>query len=76
MTSADTNTFAALGKAWCTFTTANATFSCWGVWLGEADDKLVFTPELTNDGVGKYAGWNVEGLLPDQWTKIPLIEDK
>lgn len=55
------------------FITANSTFSWWGAWLGDAEDKLVFAPELTNDVVGKYAGWGFDGLLPDTWITVASI---
>lgn len=49
------------------FITANSTFSWWGAWLGEAENKFVITPNLVVDG---KAAWGFKGLIPDAWVKI------
>jgi len=38
------------------------------VWLDDAEDKLVFAPQLNNDVFGKYASWGFDGLGPEACT--------
>jgi hypothetical protein len=51
------------------FVTANSTFSWWGAWLSNSDEKLVVSPafELRN---GTITGWNYVGQVPDAWLKL------
>jgi len=50
------------------FVIANSTFSWWGAWLAESQDKRVIAPGYEKrDG---KAGWGFDGLLPDEWTRL------
>ena len=46
------------------FITANSSFSWWGAWLGDYEDKIVVCPERWyNDGMKN-------NIIPDRWVKI------
>jgi hypothetical protein len=46
------------------FITANSSFSWWGAWLGDYEDKIVVCPERWyNDGTKN-------NIIPDRWIKI------
>jgi hypothetical protein len=50
------------------FIIANSTFSWWGAWLAEHQDKIIIAP-----GYEKRHGkmwWGFKGLLPDEWIKL------
>ena len=50
------------------FITANSTFSWWGAWLKEGNEKIIVTPALKING-NKMA-WGFRGLIPDDWLQV------
>lgn len=50
------------------FITANSTFSWWGAWLKEGNEKIIVTPKLKING-NKMA-WGFKGLIPDDWIQV------
>ena len=50
------------------FITSNSTFSWWGAWLGEYENKQVITPgKKILNSVGS---WSFDGLIPPNWKVI------
>lgn len=49
--------------------TANSTFSWWGAWLGEANTKIIITPNFVLSGNMTASGFN--GAMPDRWIINP-----
>jgi hypothetical protein len=47
---------------------ANSSFSWWGAWLNNHEDKIVVGPE--NWFGPAYATWNTNDVLPEEWIKI------
>jgi hypothetical protein len=51
------------------FVTANSTFSWWGAWLGNAQAKLVVSPQFEVQG-NKVCLWNASVEVPQTWLQI------
>jgi len=51
------------------FIIANSTFSWWGAWLSENEEKYIISPKSEISG-SQVTAWGFEGLLPDSWLKI------
>ena len=49
------------------FITANSTFSWWGAWLCNFQDKVVVCPEF---GQTEVSSWGFDGLIPEGWIKL------
>lgn len=50
------------------FIIANSTFSWWGAWLSDNDEKCIITPDITYNK--NFSAWGFDGLIPDNWIKI------
>ncbi len=51
------------------FIIANSTFSWWGAWLREANDKIIISPKITILE-GQITAWNFPGLIPSDWLQV------
>lgn len=45
---------------------ADSTFSWWGAWLNQHEDKIVYAPDVWLPG----AGFRMTDVIPDDWVKI------
>lgn len=50
------------------FIIANSTFSWWGAWLAESEEKIIIAPGFEKRDGCSY--WGFDGLLPDSWIKV------
>lgn len=49
------------------FIIANSTFSWWGAWLANFNNKIIVCPDLQIQGEGR---WGFKGLIPEDWIKL------
>ncbi len=49
------------------FIIANSTFSWWGAWLSQNENKIIIAPSMVQTGIG---AWGFKGLIPRDWILI------
>ena len=50
---------------------SNSTFSWWGAWLTDKDKKIIISPDIFLNG--PYCAWGFDGLIPEHWIKLPVL---
>ena len=49
------------------FIIAKSTFSWWGAWLSNNEEKIIIAPKIGND---RYTFWQNKSLIPKKWIQI------